>query len=113
MYEIVSIFNSIIRDQAFEYIIDNQLSAILLFSVFGSIVLKKTAFTMCGIFYKSRSNKILGSIGYMFFYCINLQVLVKLCQWFQNITLITFIYMVFVIVMFMMLYKVKMQQGKI
>ena len=70
MYEIISIFNSIIRDQAlpnpFEYITDNQLIAILLFSVFGSIALKRIAFTMCGIFYKSRSNRILGSIGYMF-----------------------------------------------
>lgn len=111
MYEIISIFNSIIRDQAlpnpFEYITDNQLIAILLFSVFGSIVLKRIAFTMCGIFYKSRSNRILGSIGYMFFYCINIQVLVKLCQCFQDITLIMFIYIVFVIIMFILLYKVK------
>lgn len=71
MYEIVSLFNSVIRDQVFsnpfEYIIDNQLTAILMFSLFGSAVLNKIAFRMCGVFYKSRSNKVLGSIGYMFF----------------------------------------------
>lgn len=111
MYEIVSLFNSVIRDQAFsnpfEYITDNQLTAILMFSLFGSAVLNKIVFRMCGVFYKSRSNKTLGSIGYMFFYCINVQVLIKLCQCFQDITLIMFIYMVFVIVMFVVLSKVK------
>lgn len=111
MYEIVSLFNSIIREQAFsnpfEYIINNQLIAILLFSLFGSVVLNKIAFTMCGVFYKSRSNKTLGSIGYMFFYCINVQVLIKLCQWFQDINLVIWIYMIFVILMFIVLYKAK------
>ena len=111
MYEIVSLFNSIIREQAFsnpfEYIINNQLIAILLFSLFGSVVLNKIAFTMCGVFYKSRSNKTLGSIGYMFFYCINVQVLIKLCQWFQDINLVIWIYMLFVILMFIVLYKAK------
>ena len=62
---------------------------------------------MCGVFYKSRSNKTLGSIGYMFFYCINVQVLIKLCQWFQDINLVILIYMLFVIAMFIGLYKVK------
>lgn len=111
MYEIVRLFNSVIREQVFsnpfEYITNNQLAAILLFSLFGSAILNKIAFRMCGIFYKSRSNKTLGSIGYMFFYCINLQVLIKLCQWFQDITLIMSIYMIFVILMFIVLSKVK------
>lgn len=91
MYEIVSMFNSVIRDQAFsnpfEYITDNQLIAILMFSLLGSAVLNKSAFRMCGVFYRSRSNKTLGSIVYMFFYCINVQVLIKLCQWLQDINL--------------------------
>ena len=111
MYDIVRIFNSTLRDQAFsnpfEYILDNQLAAILFFSLFGSVVLKKIAFTMCGVFYKSRSNKTLGSIGYMFFYCINVQVLIKLCQWFQDINLVISLYMLFVIAFFIVLYKVK------
>lgn len=111
MYDIVKIFNSTLRDQVFsnpfEYIMDNQLAAILIFSLFGSIVLNKIAFTMCGVFYKSRSNKILGSMGYMFFYGINIQVLIKLCQRFQDINLVISIYMLFVIAMIIVLYKVK------
>lgn len=111
MYDIVRIFNSTLRDQAFsnpfEYIMDNQLAAIFIFSLFGSAVLNKIAFTMCGVFYKSRSNKTLGSIGYMFFYCINVQVLIKLCQWFQDINLVISIYMLFVIALFIVLYRIK------
>ncbi len=111
MYQLVSSFNSFIRNEIitnpFEYMFQNPIIAILFFSLFGSKVLNNIAYTMCGIFYKSRSNKVLGSIGYMIFYCINVQVLIKLCQWFQNITLIMFIYMVFVIVMFIVLSKVK------
>ena len=110
MYEIVKIINSTLRDQAFsnpfECIMDNQLAAIFVFSLFG-VVLGKVAFSMCGIFYKSRSNKILGSMGYMFFYCINVQVLIKLCQWFQDVNLVLSIYMLFVIVLFIILYKIK------
>ncbi len=110
MYEFVKIINRTLRNQAFsnpfEYIMDNQLAAIFIFSLFGA-VLGKVAFTMCGIFYKSRSNKTLGSIGYMFFYCINVQVLIKLCQWFQNIYLVISIYMLFVIALFIVLYKIK------
>lgn len=110
MYDIVRIFNSTLRDQAFsnpfEYIMDNQLAAIFIFSLFG-VAVSKIAFTMCGIFYKSRSNKTLGSMGYMFFYCINVQVLIKLCQWFQDVNLVISIYMLFVIVLFIVLYKIK------
>ena len=111
MYDIVRIFNSTLRDQAFsnpfEYLMDNQLAAILVFSLFGSAFLNKIAFTMCGVFYKSRSNKTLGSIGYMFFYCINVQVLIKLCQWFQNINLVISLYMLFLIAFFIVLNKIK------
>lgn len=111
MYDIVRIFNSSLREQTFsnpfEYIMDNQLAAILFFSLFGSAVLNKIVFTMCGVFYKSRSNKTLGCIGYMFFYCINIQVLIKLCQWFQNINLVISLYMLIVIVFFIVLNKIK------
>lgn len=110
MYEIVKIINSTLREQAFsnpfEYIMDNQLAAIFIFSLFGSTVLNKIAFTMCGVFYKSRSNKTLGSIGYMFFYCINVQVLIKLCQWIQDLYLVISLYMLFVIIMFILLHKI-------
>lgn len=111
MYDFVRIFNSTLRDQVFsnpfEYLMDNQLAAILLFSLFGSFVLKEIAYTMCGVFYKKRSNKTLGSIGYMFFYSVNVQVLIKLCQWFQDVNLVISIYILFVIVLFIVLYKVK------
>lgn len=111
MYQIVSAMNGFIREEMmpnpFEFISDNEMVAILFFALFGGKALYKIAFDMCGVFYKSGSNKILGSIGYMFFYYINVQVLIKLCQCFQDITLIMFIYMVFVIVMFVVLSKVK------
>ena len=111
MYEIVKTINSTLRDLAFsnpfEYIMDNQLATIFIFSLIGSVVLNKIAFEMCGVFYKSRSNKTLGSIVYMFFYCINVQVLIKLCQWLQDINLVISIYVLFVIALFIVLNKVK------
>ena len=111
MYEIVKIVTSTLRDQAFsnpfEYIMDNQLAAIFIFSLFGGAVLNKIAFTMCGIFYKSRSNKTLGSIGYMFFYCVNVQVLIKLWQYLQDINLVISFYMIFVTAMFIVLCRMK------
>ena len=111
MYEIIKIINSTLRDQAFsnpfEYVTNNQLLAIWLFAFLGSNMLRKNSLEMCGVFYKRRSNKTLGSIGYMFFYCINVQVLIKLCQWFQDVNLVISIYMLFVIALFIVLYKVK------
>lgn len=111
MYDIVKIFNSVVREDVlsnpFEYMFQNEIAAILIFSLFGGKVLNDIAYTMCGVFYKSRSNKVVGSIGYMFFYCINVQILIKLCQWFQDINLVISIYMVFVILIFIVLYKVK------
>ena len=62
---------------------------------------------MCGVFYKSKNNKVLGSIGYMFFYYINVQVLIKLSLLCENINLILLIYIIFVIMMFIILNKVK------
>ena len=111
MYEIVKIFNYIVREQVFtnpfEYLIDNQLESLLLFSLFGSLVLYKISFAMCGIFYRRKSNKIIGSIGYMFFYYINIFVLTKLCQSLNNINIVISMYIVFVIILFIILYKMK------
>lgn len=111
MYQIISALNSIIREETmpnpFESMFNNKLVAILFFSIFGGKLLKEMSYRMCGVFYKSRSNKVLGSIGYMFFYCINVQVLIKLNQWFQNINLIISLYIVFIVVMFIILYKGK------
>lgn len=112
MYQIISAFNAIVREEfmpnPFEFISDNQLVAILFFSLFGGKLLYKIAFSMCGIFYSRRGNKTLGSIGYMFFYCINVTTLLKLSQLFNSVSLICTLYIVFVIGMFILLNKIKM-----
>lgn len=111
MYQIISGLNSLIREEImpnpFEFISDNQLVSILFFSLFGGRLLYKIAFSMCGIFDDRRENKTLGSIGYMFFYCINVGVLLKSSQLFNNVSLICTLYMVFVIGMFILLNKIK------
>ena len=111
MYQIVSALNGFIREKMmpnpFKFISDNEVVAILFFALFGGKLLYKIAFDMCGVFYKRGSNKILGSIGYMFFYYINVKLLIKLSQWFQNINLIFSLYIVFVIGMFIILNKGK------
>lgn len=92
MYQIVSALNGFIREEImpnpFEFIFDNEATAILFFSIFGGKLLYKIAFNMCGIFYDKGKNKTLGSIGYMFFYYINVQILLKLNQLFNNVSLI-------------------------
>lgn len=111
MYQIVSILNGFIREDImpnpFEFASNNGVVVILFFSLFGGKLLHKIAFEMCGIFHSKNGNKTLGSIGYMFFYYINVQVLIKLSQWFENTNLIFSIYIIFVIAMFIGLYKVK------
>ncbi len=111
MYDIVKIFNIVVRNQLlpnpFEYMFQNQITLILIFSLFGGKILKDIAYKMCGVFYKSKNNKVLGSIGYMFFYYINVQVLIKLSLLCENINLILLIYIIFVIMMFIILNKVK------
>ena len=42
----------------------------------------------------------------MFFYYINVQVLIKLSQWFENTNLIFSIYIIFVMAMFIVLNKI-------
>ena len=82
MYQIVSALNGFIKEEMmpnpFEFISDNEVVAILFFALFGGKLLYKIAFAMCGIFHSRRENKILGSIGYMFFYYINVRVLITL-----------------------------------
>lgn len=111
MYEFVSLFNSFVREQLlpnpFEYMFQDQITAILVFALFGGKILNDIAYTMCGVFYKSRSNKTLGSIGYMFFYCVNVQVLIKLWKYFQDIKLVISFYMIFVTAMFIVLCRMK------
>lgn len=91
----------------FKYITYNQPIAIYIFSLFGSIALNKITFEMCGVLYKSRSNKTLGSVLYAIFYFINIEILTELCKNIQNINLILLVYMICVIAIFVVLYKVK------
>ena len=117
MYQIVSALNGFIREEMisnpFEFIFDDEITAILFFSLFGGKLLYKIAFNMCGVFYNTGKNKILGSIGYMFFYYINVQTLLKLSQLFNNVNLICSLYIVFVIGMFILLNKIKVGINKI
>lgn len=71
MYQIVSALNGFIKEEMmqnpFEFISDNEVVAILFFALFGGKLLYKIAFAMCGIFHSRSGNKIIGSIGYIFF----------------------------------------------
>lgn len=68
---------------------------------------------MCGIFHSRRGNKTIGSMGYMFFYYINVVTLLKLSQLCNNVSLICFLYIVFVIGMFILLNKIKIGLNKV
>ena len=111
MYSLVSMINSFIRDtqfsNPFENIFNNPLIAIIVSSFFGTYVLKGVAYTMCGMFYKKGSCPTLGSIGYMLFYCINIQVLIVLSKWIGNLHLFFSIYAIFVILVFILLRLIK------
>ena len=117
MYQIISRLNSLIREELipnpFEFISDNEVVAILFFALIGGKLLYKIAFSMCGFFHSRNGNKTLGSIGYMFFYYINVQTLLKLSQLFNNVNLICSLYIVFVIGMFILLNKIKVGINKI
>lgn len=111
MYKIISALNGFIREEMipnpFEFISDNQLIVMLFTYLIGGTILHIISFSMVGVFYRRGQAPVLGSLGYMFFYCINVQVLIKLNLWLQNINLIMYIYIIFVIVMFFILYKIK------
>lgn len=117
MYQIISVFNAIVREEfmsnPFEFISDNQLVVMLFFALFGGKLLYKIAFSMCGIFHSQGWNKTLGSIEYMFFYCINVGVLLKLSQLFDNVGLICTLYIAFIIGMFILLNKIKVRINNI
>ncbi len=111
MYEIVSLFNSIIREEMisnpFEFISNDALIVILVYSLIGEKVISKIAFEMCGIFYTRGSNKTLGSIGHLFFYFLNVWILLKLQTLTQNITLILSLYTIIIIMLFWGLGRIK------
>lgn len=91
----------------FEYITNNTIYAVLLLSFFENKVFKNIAYEMCGIFYERGSNKVIGIIGFTTFFCINIQVFAILCQWIQDLSLVILVYMIFVVTVFSLLYKLK------
>ncbi len=111
MYQIVRALNGLIREEImpnpFEFISNNEVVAILFFALFGGKVLCKIAFSMCGIFHSRRGNKTLGSIGYMFFYYLNVWILLKIQTLTQNIKLVLSLYTITIITLFCVLGKIK------
>lgn len=116
MYQIVSALNGFIREEMipnpFEFISDNEVVAILFFALFGGKVLYKIAFSMCGIFHSRRGNKTLGSIGYMFFFILNVGILMILNKWFNGILVISIIYIILVITIFVALSKIRKRYNR-
>ena len=117
MYQIISALNGFIREEMmqdpFEILFNNKMVEILFFALSGGKLLHKIAFEMCGIFYSRKVNKTLGSIGYMLFYYINVQVLLALSQLYNNVSLICCLYIIFVMTMFILLGKIKSIINKI
>lgn len=111
MYQFISMFNSFLREEIlpnpFESILNSEVLGILILALFGGGLLHIISFNMCGIFYNRGDAPVLGSIGYMVCYCINVWFLLKLGQWFNNIYLIFIIYLLGVIGIFSLLNKIR------
>lgn len=111
MYQIISVLNSIIREQVmpnpFEFVSDNQLIVILFTYLIGGTILHIISFNMCGVFYKRGQAPVLGSIGYMFFFTLNTFVIIKISEWLNGISMIGIIYALIVFIIFILLYKIK------
>lgn len=111
MYQIISGLNSFIREKIvpnpFEFISDNQLIVELFTYFIGAIIIYKISYAMCGIFYSRGKAPILGSIGYMVFFCFNAWILMTITKLFSSIYIIAIIYFIVVIAIFWILIKFK------
>ena len=111
MYQIVSALNEFIREEfmpnPFEFMSVDVLVVLLIYSFIGEKVISRLAFYMSGIFYTRGSNKTLGSIGHLFFYLLNVMILIKLQEITQNITLILSFYTLIIIILYVGLRKIK------
>ena len=111
MYQIISVLNSIIREQVipnpFEFISDNPLIVILFTYLIGGTILHIISFNMCGVFYKRGQAPVLGSIGYMIAFGLNVWLLINTSKVFDSILTISIIYGIIVIAIFKILYKIK------
>ena len=107
MYQIVSALNGLIREEMmsnpFDFISDNELIVVLFTYLIGGLILHIISFAMCGVFYDRGSCPTLGSIGYMFFFALNVGILMTISQWFNSCLAIGIIYMVLVITIFIIL----------
>ena len=111
MYQIVSALNGFIREEImpnpFEFVSDNQLIVMLFTYLIGGTILRIISFHMCGIFYKRRQAPVLGSIGYMMAFSLNVWLLINISKVFDSTLTISVVYSIIVIVIFKLLYKVK------
>lgn len=111
MYQIISALNGFIRDEMvpnpFEFISNNSLVVLLIYSFIGEKVISRLAFYMCEIFYTRGGNKTLGSIGHLFFYLLNVMILIKLQEIIQNVTLILSFYTIIIFILYVGLRKIK------
>ena len=67
----------------FEFISDNELIVALFTYLIGGGILHVISFAMCGVFYNRGSCHTLGSNGYMFFWALNVGVLMTISQLFN------------------------------
>lgn len=111
MYQIVSVLNGFIREEImpnpFEFLSDNPIIVLIFTSLIGSKILKNLAYSMCGIFYSKGDAPILGSILYMFFWGLNVYILIKISQIFNNIYVICIIYSISIMLIYKILNDIK------
>ena len=110
MYQIISALNGFIREEMipnpFEFISEDQLIVMLFTYLIGGTILHIISFNMCGVFYKRGQAPVLGSIGYMIAFGLNVWLLINISKVFDSILTISVIYSIIVIVIFKILYKV-------
>ena len=111
MYQIVSALNGFIREEIlpnpFDFISDNQLIVMLFTYLMGGMILHIISFSMCGVLYNRGQAPVLGSIGYMMAFCLNVWILINISKLFNSILTIGIIYFIIIIVIFKGLYKIK------
>lgn len=111
MYQIVSALNGLIREEMipnpFDFISDNQLIVMLFTCLIGGMILHIISFSMCGVFYNRGQAPVLGSIGYMMAFCLNVWILINISKLFNSILSISIVYFIVVIFIFILLNKIK------
>ncbi len=111
MYKLISCMNSIIREDfmpnPFEFISEDHTIVMLFAYLIGGTILHTISFSMCGVLYTRGKAPILGSIGYMLAFSLNVGAIISISKLFNNIVLISISYIFFVVLVFKLLYKIK------